>query len=90
VTKFGMSEKFGMTALEITNDRYLSGNSSLICSPDTAYEIDIETRNIISQCYKNAADILRQNMDKLRRLTDYLLEKETLSGIEFMSIIAEK
>lgn len=90
VTRFGMSEKFGMTALEITNDRYLSGNSSLICSPDTAYEIDIETRNIISQCYKNAADILRQNMDKLRRLTDYLLEKETLSGIEFMSIIAEK
>ena len=90
VTRFGMSEKFGMTALEITNDRYLSGNSSLICSPDTAYEIDIETRNIISQCYKNAADILRQNMDKLRRLTDCLLEKETLSGIEFMSIIAEK
>ena len=90
VTKFGMSEKFGMTALEITNDRYLSGNSSLICSPDTAYEIDIETRNISSQGYKNAADILRQNMDKLRRLTDYLLEKETLSGIEFMSIIAEK
>lgn len=90
VTRFGMSEKFGMTALEITNNSYLGGNSSLICSPDTAYEIDIETRNIISQCYKNAADILRQNMDKLRRLTDYLLEKETLSGIEFMSIIAEK
>lgn len=90
VTRFGMSEKFGMTALETTSDRYLGGNSSLICSSYTAYEIDGEIRKIIRKCYENALDILRLNIATLRELTDYLLEKETLSGSEFMSIIAKK
>ncbi len=90
VTRFGMSEKFGMMALETMNDRYLGGNASLICSQETAYQIDNEVKEIIHQCYEKAYNILRQNTGKLCELTDHLLEKETLSGIEFMSIIAEK
>ena len=90
VTRFGMSEKFGMMALETMNDRYLGGNVSLICAQETAYQIDNEVKEIIRQCFEKACDILRQNVGKLCELTDHLLEKETLSGIEFMSIIAEK
>lgn len=89
VTRFGMSEKFGMTALETTSDRYLGGNSSLICSPYTAYEIDGEIRKIIRKCCENAMYILRQNIGKLRELTDYLLEKETISGDNFMAILVK-
>lgn len=90
VTRFGMSEKFGMMALETMNDRYLDGSASIICSQETAYQIDNEVREIIRQCLEKASDILRKNISKLCELTDYLLDKETISGEDFMTILVKK
>lgn len=90
VTRFGMSEKFGMMALETMNNRYLDGSASIICSQETAYQIDNEVREIIRQCLEKASDILRKNISKLCELTDYLLDKETISGEDFMTILVKK
>ncbi len=87
VTRFGMSEKFGMMALETVNNPYLGGDTSLLVAADTASQIDEEVLLIIKSCYNKATEILKENLEKMHQLTKYLLEKETMSGEEFMTIL---
>ena len=87
VTRFGMSEAFGMMALETVNNPYLGGDTTLLVSPETAGRIDDEVLKIIKSCYERAKSILEENRDKMRQLVDCLLKKETLNGEEFMKIL---
>ncbi|MGZ4160980.1 MAG: ATP-dependent zinc metalloprotease FtsH, partial [Neobacillus sp.] len=87
VTRFGMSEEFDMMALETVNNPYLGGDTSLMVSAETASKVDAEILKIIKSCHQKAIQILEKNKDKLHELTKYLLEKETISGEEFMSIL---
>jgi cell division protease FtsH len=87
VTRLGMSKKFDMMALETVNSQYLGGDASLTCSSETAAKIDEEVLAIIKQAHEKAADILKDNLDKLHELARYLLEKETITGEEFMRIL---
>jgi len=87
VTRFGMSEEFGMMALECVNNPYLSGDTSMMCSALTASKIDEVVMKIIKSAHEKATQILKENEDKLHELAQYLLEKETISGEEFMEIL---
>ncbi|WP_349254236.1 ATP-dependent zinc metalloprotease FtsH [Paenibacillus sp. RC67] len=87
VTRFGMSEAFDMMALETVNNPYLGGDTSLLVSADTASKIDDEVLTIIKDCHQNALRILEDNKEKLHEITKYLMEKETISGEEFMEIL---
>ena len=87
VTRFGMSDKFGMVALETVNNPYLGGDASLTCSSETASKVDEEVLNIIKEAHLKASTILKENVDKLHELSHYLLEKETITGEEFMKIL---
>lgn len=87
VSRFGMSERFGMVALEQVENPYLSGDTSLACSQKTASEIDEEVIAIVRKAHDTALEILRQNMQKLNELAQYLLERETITGEEFMDIL---
>ena len=84
VTRFGMSERFGMVALESLTNQYLGGDTSLVCSSETAAQVDREVIEIVRQAHQRACEILSQNLDALHRLASYLLEKETITGEEFM------
>ncbi|MGG0655773.1 ATP-dependent zinc metalloprotease FtsH [Rummeliibacillus pycnus] len=88
VTRYGMSDEFDMMALETVNNAYLGEDTSLLVSTETASKIDDEVLKIIKSCHKNAIDILNDNIDKLHELTKYLLEKETITGEEFMEILS--
>ena len=88
ITRLGMSETFGMMALETQNNPYLGGDAQLVCSGDTASQIDREVREILAACYSRAITILRDNLDKLHEAAKVLLEKETITGAEFMAILA--
>ena len=90
VTRYGMSEEFDMMALETVNNPYLGGDTSLLVSAETAAKIDDEVLKIIKSCHKKAIEILEANKDKLHELTKYLLEKETITGEEFMEILNKK
>ena len=90
VTRYGMSEEFGMMALETVSNQYLGGDSSLLVSAGTASKIDDEVLKIIKSCYQRATQILEENIDKLHELTKYLIEKETISGEEFMKLLQEE
>ena len=87
VTRFGMSDTFGMTALETVNSQYLGGDASLACSPATAARVDDEVIALIKQAYNEAQQILKDNISKLHELAKYLYEKETITGEEFMYIL---
>ncbi len=87
VTRFGMSEEFDMMALEMVNNPYLGGDTSLLVSAETASRIDAEVLKIIKSCHERAAGILRDNQPKLDELAKYLVEKETISGEIFMEIL---
>ena len=87
VTRYGMSEEFDMMALETVNNPYLGGDTSLLVSAETAAKIDDEVLKIIKSCHKKAIEILEENKAKLHELTKYLLEKETITGEEFMEIL---
>lgn len=87
VTRYGMSEQFGMVALETISNQYLGGDTSLACSADTAAKVDEEVIQMVKQAYNKAMDILKGNEEKLHELADYLLEKETITGEEFMQIL---
>ena len=87
VTRFGMSDKFGMVALETVNNPYLGGDASLTCSSETASKVDEEVLSIIKEAHLKASTILKENIDKLHELSHYLLEKETITGEEFMKIL---
>ncbi|KRG12932.1 cell division protein FtsH [Virgibacillus soli] len=90
VTRFGMSEEFDMMALETVNNPYLGGDTSLLVSSETAAKIDDEVLKIIKTCHQKAIQILEDNKPKLHELTKYLLEKETITGEEFMTILEAK
>lgn len=87
ITRLGMSESFGMTALETVNNSYLGGDASLACSEATANRIDEEVIALIDKAYKEAYGILEANIMKLHELAKYLYEKETITGEEFMDIL---
>lgn len=87
VTRYGMSESFDMMALETVSNQYLSGDASLICSAETASQVDAEVLHTIRNAHEHAKEILKQNIDKLHELAKYLLEKETITGEEFMGIL---
>lgn len=87
VTKYGMSDKYGMMQLESNENRYLGGNGSLICSETTAADIDKEVMSIINTAQENARQIIRDNIDKMHESSKFLLEKETITGEQFMEII---
>lgn len=87
ITRYGMSEEFGMVALETVNNQYLGGDTSLACSDDTAKEIDKKVIETVKIQYEKARKLLSENMDKLHELAKYLYEKETITGEEFMKIL---
>jgi cell division protease FtsH len=89
ITRYGMSDKFGMVALESVNNPYLSADTSLSCSQETATEIDREVIALVAQAYDKATELLRSNMHRLNTISRYLLERETLTGEEFMELFNE-
>lgn len=90
ITRLGMSEEFGMVALETVNNQYLGGDTSLMCSNDTAAKVDEAVMKMIKEAHANAVDILENNKEKMHELAKYLYEKETITGEEFMRILEEK
>ncbi len=90
ITRYGMSDDFGMVALETVNNQYLGGDSSLACSPQTQARIDQQVVQLVEQQHKKAADILQENKAKLDELAQHLYEKETITGEEFMEILTRK
>lgn len=87
VTRFGMSEEFDMMALETVNNPYLGGDTSLMASAETAYKVDEEVLKILKSCHKKATELLNENKAKLHELAKYLLENETITGEQFMSLL---
>lgn len=86
VTRYGFSEEFDMVALETVTNQYLGGDTALACSPDTARKIDEAVIRIVKEQHQRALAILRDNEEKLHKIAEYLLEKETITGEEFMGI----
>lgn len=87
VTRLGMTEEFDMMATEVVNNQYLGGDTSLACSQETAGRIDAKVLSIIKEAHEKARQILSENRDKLDVLANFLLEKETITGEEFMQIL---
>ncbi len=89
VTRFGMSEKFGMMGLATVESQYLDGRASLICGDNTAGQIDEEVLKMITDAYAKAKELLTENMESLDKISEYLFEHETITGKEFMKIFRE-
>ena len=89
VTQYGMSDKFGLMALENVQDRYLSGHTVLNCGQETATEIDKEVMRILKEAYDKAIELLESNRECLDKIAAFLIEKETITGKEFMKIFRE-
>ena len=90
VTIYGMTDKFDMMALESLQNRYLDGRAVRECSEETSTLVDQEVLNIIRTCHQNTRKILNENRDLLDKISEYLLEKETIFGDEFMEFVYEK
>ena len=87
ITRYGMSDRFGMVAMETVSNQYLGGDTTLACSPETAKIIDDEVVKLVRGQYEKALAILSGHVEKLHELADYLLERETITGEEFMDIL---
>ncbi len=87
ITRYGMSDEFGMVALKTVTNQYLGGDASLACSAETQTEIDRQVVALIKKQYDKAMAILTENKQKLDKLAQYLYEKETITGEEFMNIL---
>lgn len=87
ITRYGMSDDFGMVALETVNNQYLGGDASLACSAETQTLIDRQVVELIKKEYEKAKNILTENRSKLDKLAQFLYEKETITGEEFMEIL---
>ena len=87
ITRYGMSEEFGMVALETINNQYLGGDTSLACSNETATKIDAAVVAVVKQAHEKAVGIIRENMNKLDEIAQLLLENETIKCEEFMEIL---
>ena len=90
VTIYGMTDNFDMMALESVQNRYLDGRAVRNCSEETSTLIDKEVLSIIRECHQKAREILRENRDLLDKISEYLLEKETIFGDEFFKFVYEK
>ena len=87
VAMYGMSDEFGMMALGSVRSQYLDGGYGLDCAQDTAAVMDKQVKLILEQCYKDAVELLKENMDDMHKVVAYLLEKETITGGEMVAII---
>ncbi len=90
ISRYGMSEKFGMVAMETVNNRYLGGDTSMACSETTQTEIDRKVRELVKEQYEKAKTILTENIEKLHELAKFLYEGETITGEQFMNILNEE
>ncbi len=90
ITRYGMSDEFDMVALETVTNQYMGGDTSLVCAADTAAKIDDMVVQIVRQQHEKALQLLRDNEAKLHELAQYLCEKETITGEEFMEILDKK
>ena len=89
ITMYGMSDRFGMMCLATVENQYLSGAAGLICGENTAGQIDEEVLSVINACYNDAYKMLEENKEVLDKISDYLFEKETITGKEFMQMYRE-
>lgn len=87
VTRYGMSDDYDMMGLETVNNAYLGGDTSLTCSTDTAADIDREVLRIIKEAHQKAKEIISENMEAMHQAATFLIEKETITGEEFMNIL---
>ncbi|WP_331674554.1 ATP-dependent zinc metalloprotease FtsH [Anaerotignum sp.] len=90
ITRYGMSDEFGMVALETVNNQYLGGDTTLACSNETATRIDAAVIAMVKEAHDKAYDIISSHKEKLDEISAYLLEKETITGEEFMEILERK
>ena len=90
ITRFGMSDEFGMMALGTVQNAYLNQDTSLTCAPGTAERVDAAVRKLIFEAHDSALQILRENKFKLHELAHYLYKKETITGDEFMSLLTRE
>ncbi len=90
MTRYGMTDDFDMVATETVQNQYLGGDTSLICAQETASRIDIRVVEIVKEAHKKAYELLKENKSKLNKIAEYLLEKETITGEEFMKLLSEK
>ena len=90
ITQYGMSDTFDMVAMETRTNQYLGGDTSLACSAQTQAEIDQKVVELVKQQHEKAIRIIRENKKKLDELAQYLYEKETITGEEFMKILTKK
>lgn len=86
ITQYGMSEKFGLMSLETIENKYLDGSTRLNCSDATAAEVDIEVKKLLKDCYSRAKELISNNREALDKIAEFLYEKETITGKEFMEI----
>ena len=89
VTQYGMSKKFGLIGLESVESRYLDGRTVMNCADVTAAQVDEEVMKILKDCYKEAKRLLKENREVMDKLADFLIQKETITGKEFMKIFRE-
>ena len=89
VTRFGMSGKYDMMGLETVNDAYLGGDASLACSAETAADIDREVLQMIKEAHEKAKQLITGHLDVMHRAAEFLIERETITGEEFMKIVEE-
>ncbi|MCC8140008.1 MAG: ATP-dependent zinc metalloprotease FtsH [Lachnospiraceae bacterium] len=89
VTRYGMSDEFGMMALETVNGQYLGGDASLACAAETSAVVDQKVKELLKRQCDRTMDILTENKDKLHAIAKYLYEKETITGDEFMLLLRE-
>ena len=89
VTQYGMSEKFGLMGLATQENQYLTGRTVLNCGDATAAEIDVEVMRMLKGAYAEAKRLLSENRDALDKIADFLIEKETITGKEFMKIFRQ-
>lgn len=89
IAQYGMSDEFGMTALESAENKYLDGRNVSNCSEETKTKLDNEVVRVIKAAHEKSRKLLSENIEALHRISDYLIEKETITGTEFMKILRE-
>ena len=89
ITQYGMSEKFGLIGLESVQNRYLDGRPVMNCGQETASEIDHEVMKMLKEAYEEAKKLLSEQRESLDKIAAFLIEKETITGKEFMKIFHE-
>jgi cell division protease FtsH len=90
VTQYGMSDKIGMMSLESPQNQYLDGRNVFTASESTGADVDREVARILGECHTGALGLLKRNREKLREIAEYLIEKETITGVRFMEILRDR